>query len=430
MGCVPHAATAVGDPEEPKKGRRSQGQKVGRAWSLPSGLVLASLCPLVLVLLCVLPAGCGGNKKGTLTEEEIREKTFAQRPTRPDEMVIGGETITCEDVMIAQPEEGTTGPTLKEELEERARMVDLDQFLAEAKPLVTLRLKRSVITQIVLAKRARREYGNKFDEMALDSMAEKELRRFILEECGGDGAAADAALQRRGLNRTTFKERRKRDIIAQSIVDSKLHNSRPVTYGEIQAKYEQIKDQEYLREGSLQLRLIDLEVARVARSDPNGDPRQKAGQIAQDLRKRIDAGEDFAGLAKQYSNDARSGQGGLLRPRAPDAFAAPYDVLARQAQDMKQGEVAGPIEVPGHVFLMKVEAKQNAGYQPLEEVQAQVRQEILRERRRAALEQLEKEIAQQAAAADTSQFVDHCLELLYRQTRAEMDEDAPAAGKE
>lgn len=368
---------------------------------------------LAIVLLCTLATGCGGDKKSALTEEEIRQRTYAPLPTRPDEIVISGETITFDDVMISPPEEDLEGPSLKDRLVARAKEVPLEQFKMEARPLIQQRLNRGIITRIVLSKRARRELGERADD-ALDKMVEQELRRFILEEHGGNGAEADAALQRRGMNRATFMERRKRDFLAQYVIDSKFRRNRPVTYREILAHYDEVKDQEFHRDGVLQLRLIDIQVAKVKLEDPNEDLIQKARQLAEDLRKRIDAGADFAELAKQYSNDPLGAQGGLLRPRSPDAFAAPYDVLAEKAKEMQPGEVAGPIETPGRFFLMKVEDKQDAGYQPLAEVQDQVREEILRERRRAALEDLEAEISQEAAAADTTPFVDHCLEKLYK----------------
>lgn len=388
---------------------RSRNRKVADVLSFPSLLAFA--------LLCTFLVGCGGNKKAALTEEEIREKTYAPLPTQPDEIRIGGEIITCEDVMMSTLDEDIDGPTLKERLEQRAKEVPLEQFLEETRPVIRQRLNRNIITRIVLSKRAKRQLGDKSDE-ALDKMAEKELRRFIFEEHAGNGAEADAALQRRGMNRTTFKERRKRDMLAQYVVDSKLRRTRPVTYSEIVAKYDAVKDTEYLQEGILQLRLIDIDIARVPLDDANDDPGVKAKQMAEDLRKRIDAGEDFAELAKQYSNDPRSAQGGLLSPRAPDAYAAPYDVLAQKAREMKRGDVAGPIETAGHWFLMKVELKQDDGYKPLEEVQGQVQEEILRDRRRAALEELEAEITRQAAITDTTQFIDLCLEKTYKQARS------------
>jgi len=367
----------------------------------------------IFALLLAFGAGCAGDRKSALTEEEIRQKTYAPRPTRPDEIVISGETITCEDVMISPIEEDAAGPSLNDRLRARAREVPLEQFMAEARPLIQQRLNRNIIARIVLSKRARQELGEKADD-TLDKMVEQDLRRFVLERHGGNEAEADAALQRRGMSRSAYRERRKRDFLAEYVTRSKFRRNRPVTYGEILAHYEKVRDQEFLREGVLQLRLIEIEVAKVKLESSDEDPTTKARQLAEDLRKRIDAGADFAALAQQYSHDPLGAQGGLLRPRNPDAFAAPYDVLAAKAKEMKPGEVAGPIETPGRFFVMKVEDKQDRGYQPLAEVQDQVREEILRERDRVALRELEAEIAQQAAAADTTQFVDYCLERLHR----------------
>lgn len=368
------------------------------------------------LVFCAVVAGCEGNRKAALTEEEIRQKTYAPLPTRPDQIMISGETIACEDIMVSTPDEDPSAPSLRFRLEARAREVPLAQFIEEARPLLQQRLNRN-ITRVVLSKRARRELGDQADEI-LDKMVEKELRRFILEEHGGNAAAADAALQRRGMNRAAFKERRKRDMLAQYVIDSRLRSDRPVTYGELLARYNEVKDREFVREGVLQFRLIDIQVARVRLEGPNDDPLVKAREKAAEIRRKIDAGEDFAELAKQHSDDRWASEGGLWRPRNPRSLASPYDVLDRAAQDMKPGDVAGPIEEAGHWFIMKVEQKQDQTYTPLEEVQGQLRNDILLARRSKALDELEAEISRQATLVDTAPFVDYCLENLYLSARA------------
>jgi hypothetical protein len=85
---------------------------------------------------------------------------------------------------------------------------------------------------------------------------------------------------------------------------------------------------------------------------------------------------------------------------------------------MAVGQVAGPIEAAGRVFIMRVEQKQEEGYQPLSDVQNEVEQEILADRRRAALKALDREVAEQAAVARTDLFVRDCLERLYRAANA------------
>jgi parvulin-like peptidyl-prolyl isomerase len=144
----------------------------------------------------------------------------------------------------------------------------------------------------------------------------------------------------------------------------------------------------------------------------------KARQVAQELRQKIDAGADFAEVAKagaRYTDDPRAELGGLWKPRNPDSLAAPFDVLARQARSMKPGEVAGPIQAPGRFFLIKVEDKQDKSYRPLSEVQEEVRKEIMDRRFHEVLAELDAETRRQVALADVGRFVDFCLERLYRQ---------------
>jgi parvulin-like peptidyl-prolyl isomerase len=377
--------------------------------------VLGGVC-LTAVLWSM--AGCtdSNSKKAALTEQEITRLTLAQKPERPDQIIVNGETITWDDLLAALPEDNATAPPVEDWLRKAAQEMSLRRFLEEQRPLMQQRLNRR-IEGVVLSKQAERELGDVKVEEKLEEYAEKELRRFIFEEHGGNGAAADEALQKAGMNRLTFKQWRKKQSLAEYLVESRYARKRPITYRELLAQYDQMKEKRFVREGVLQLRLIDIEVAKVPLQDPNGDPTQEARRLAADLRRRIEAGEDFAALARQYSHGTWAEQGGLWRPRNPDSLAAPYDVLAQKAQGMQQGQVAGPLEAPGRFFIIKVEEKQERGYQPLDEVQEEVRKEILYKRRLQVLEELDAEVEQQIAVADTGRFVDYCLEQFYRQVR-------------
>jgi parvulin-like peptidyl-prolyl isomerase len=240
------------------------------------------------------------------------------------------------------------------------------------------------------------------------------LRQFILEEHGGNEAQADEALRKMGKNRSTYKEWKQRQVLIQFFVASRYSQKRPITYRELLAQYDKMKDDAFRQEGILQFRLIDIRTDRMELTDPNDDPIRAAKALAAELRQRIESGEDFAELAKQYSHGHRGQMGGLWKPRNPAALAEPYDVLAERAQDLESGQVSGPIEVPGHFFVVKLEEKQQAGYRPLSEVQEEVGQAVVKARFDAALEELGAEIVQEVALVDTSRFVDYCLERLYR----------------
>ncbi|MCU0916837.1 MAG: peptidyl-prolyl cis-trans isomerase [Planctomycetes bacterium] len=391
----------------------SHEKQLFRRRSLGGAAVLGVCLAAALVNL----AGCEsrGSKRESLTEPEVKRLTQALKPNRPDQLVVCGETITWEDAIASLPEEATSGPSLKERLQRAALEMPLREFIEAHGRLVQDRLNKR-ISSIVLSQRAQRDLGQNVDEK-LNGYADLELRRFIFEEHGGNGAAADAALQKMGMNRVMYKQWRKKQILAQHLVRSKDTRDRPITYNELLARYEEIKDRRFVREKVFQPRLIDIDVAKMKGEGSGGDALQQARRLAQELRRRLDAGEDFAELAKRYSHDSRAVDGGLWRPRNPDSLASPYEVLAEKAKDVPLGQVIGPIEAPGHFFILRVEDVQEGGYRPLSEVQDEVRKDIMDQRLSAMSDELDTEIAREVSLVDTSRFVVYSLERFYRQVR-------------
>jgi hypothetical protein len=103
----------------------------------------------------------------------------------------------------------------------------------------------------------------------------------------------------------------------------------------------------------------------------------------------------------------------------PASLAAPYDTLAAQAEKIEPGQVAGPIVVSGHVFIMKLEDKQSSGYEPFEKVQEQVERQVSFERRNEVFQRLNAGIIRQARLGKTDRFIDFCLEKIYRKAASQ-----------
>lgn len=393
----------------------------------PSRKMRRALC-FLMAALTLVAAGCGEDmRKASLTEEEIRERTFVAEVIGPGELFVSGEKVTCQDVLAARAEEADMEVSFKQKLEELAATMELKPFTQAAGPILTRRLKTN-ITNIVLYKRAERQFGDQIDER-LEDVAESELRKFVLEH-GGNNARADEALKAIGMNRVTFKERRKKEVLAENLLASKISRNRPITYSEIAVKYDELKDAYFVKPAMVQFRLIDIQIMKVELADPNDDPRRKARVLAESLVTRLCAGEDFAALAEEYSHGRRAAEGGLWDPRDPDTLAAPYEVLPEWAEKIEIGQIAGPIETPTGYFIMKLVDRRPRSYLPLPEVQDQIERRIRVDRRVEDLAKIEAEIESQIEAMDTGPFVDYCLEQLHATVNAPAPTSEASAGEE
>jgi parvulin-like peptidyl-prolyl isomerase len=369
---------------------------------------------LCCILAVIAIAGCDDEKwkKPALAPEEVAEKAYAPKPERTATLHVSGEAITCDDILAEPITKDNAGETFKDKLIGLARDTTLAQFMEFARPQMRQRLNNNIST-VVLYKQAKRELGDKADE-TLDKLVDEELRRFTLRH-GGNDAQADEALKKIGMTRTTFKASMRRTILAQYAL--KMPKERPITHGELVACYDQMKGESFAVAASVQFRLIDIQPDRVDVADPNENRIDKARALADALTGRIKAGGDFAALAQVYSHGMRKEEGGLWPPRDPNAFVSPYDAIAAKAIQMEVGQVAGPIEVPGHLFIVKLEQKQAKGYRPLQEVQSQVEEKIMDDRYDEALHKFDAEITAQTAMVDVNGFLDRCLEQIYNQAR-------------
>ena len=387
---------------------------IEHAYSRPKAILAFSL-----PLLCCL-AGCGPDKSA-LTESELRRIAIAEKIQLVEAsgglvLTVGGETVTSDQIIESQME-NSSGQVLSlaESLKPAAQTATLEQFKQRAAARVKDVLMRE-ISNILLYQYAKRQAGENIDE-ALDKAAEKELRKFVLS-FGGDEARADEALGKMGLDQNSFKDRQKRFLLTQSYLSSKLPHDRPITYAELVANYEKMKDEFFYSPGALKFRLIDIEPDKMRITDPNQDPLGQARGLADRLVRQLNSGEDFDKLVEQHADAGISASGIQWKPYNPDSLVPPYDMVAREAEQIEAGRIAGPIEAPGHIFIVKLESKQAHGYEPFEKVQRQVERKVIYDRQNEVLTKIEARLLDQAAIGETDEFTDFCLQRIYEMSRS------------
>jgi peptidyl-prolyl cis-trans isomerase SurA len=359
---------------------------------------------LAISMLLVI-AGCGESEKPRFAEEQLATIPPPQRTGLPEcsggfVLAIGNESLTSDEIIHSLLE--YLGPFAQtndyQQFDKQVRN-DVDQFVV------------GKIANILLYQQAKKEVGEGLDER-LEKLADAEVQKFIVS-FGGDYAQAEHTLKQDGLNWVSFKDYHKKIILSQYYISTKLPEERSATYHELLQTYNNMKEESFTTPAKLEFALIDIELAKFKPAEPNETAEQTGRNLAAELMERLRSGEDFNSLAKLYSHGYNASSGGRWQPVQPESLAKPYDVLAVEAEKIQPGQIAGPIETVGHIFIMKLIDKRKKTVEPFEKVQKQLEARINFDCRKQAVDEFGAKLVQQAQISSKDEFVNFCLRKIY-----------------
>lgn len=207
--------------------------------------------------------------------------------------------------------------------------------------------------------------GGMLPERAVDA----QVNSLISDRFNNDRLAFLNALARERITFTEWREQAKESLMISVLRRQEVLDRAAVAPRDVLASYEQNLDHYRLPE-QVHLRLIMLHAGET--DQEREVKRQEAGKV----RARIEAGEDFAELARTLSEGAKAAQGGDRGWLEP---ASLQPALAQAITGLAVGEVSPVVETPGEFYLAKVEGRKQASVTPFEEVRADIEKALLKQ---------------------------------------------------
>ena len=226
---------------------------------------------------------------------------------------------------------------------------------------------QQIMPQLVgveIAKAYASEHNITVSDKEVDQQVEK-IKKQVGDQARTSGQdlsnqeAYEQALKQNNITEEELRDDIRENLPVQKVQEQVAGNAEP-TDEEIRKFYEQNKKAQFTTPEQVCVRHILF----------NKDQKQKA----EDVKKQLEDGADFAKLAKQYSQDPGSAQkGGDLGCLGKGETVPTFEEAAFGA---KQGEIVGPVKTQFGYHLLEVTKTKPKQTRPLSEGKSQIRSQL------------------------------------------------------
>lgn len=281
------------------------------------------------------------------------------------------------------------GVVIQEEEVNRGLLYHQQRLLATTgqviRPDMMMEARKMVLDNLIdreLLYQQSRKKGVVIDDAQVNEQLDRLKKQYPTEQAFKDSMAEDH------LSEDTVKSMIKMNLSVQKFVEKEFGGKVDVSEGEAKAFYD--GNPEYFREPEA-IRVSQI----LIKVDPKSEPAKKeeARKKLEDIQKRVQKGEDFAILAKDFSQDASAAQGGdlgiLSRGKMPQAFDD-------AAFSLKPGEVSGVVGTDLGFHLIKVHEKKPEKVVPFKEVEEKIRQHLANQKLKQRVDEYLNEVKKTA----------------------------------
>jgi peptidyl-prolyl cis-trans isomerase C len=250
-------------------------------------------------------------------------------------------------------------------------------MMAEARKMVL----ESLIDRELLYQQSQKK-GIVVDDAQVNEQLDRLKKQYPNEQAFKESMAEDH------LSEDAVKSRIKMNLAVQKFVEKEFGGNVDITEGEAKAFYdghpEYFTQPETIRASEILIKV-----------DPKADAAKKgeARKKLEDIQKRVKKGEDFAGLAKEFSQSASAAQGGDLGEVPKGRMPKSFDDAAFS---LKPGEVSGVVENDFGFQLIKVNEKTPEKVVPFKDVEERIRQHLANQKVKQRVDEYLNEVKKTA----------------------------------
>ena len=266
---------------------------------------------------------------------------------------VNGEVITREDIL---------GP-LRPQMDQWRKEYSPEAFRSRCRQVIDLRLREEISRRLVVQE-AEAELSDQEKEQ-IDLTLGRMVKTLTAE--AGSTLALEEKLRERGSSLEEQRKQQRSQLLVQAYLRKKIGPDIHVTHSELMNRYREVREERYVKPTRVRLGLITLKKSQAA-----GEAEARA--LAQAVRERAAAGEDFARLARRYSQGPMAENGGDWGYIAAGSFRV--QTVDEAAFALPQGGVGPVVEADDVFYVVKALERQDGRTVPFTEVQDEIEAEI------------------------------------------------------
>jgi peptidyl-prolyl cis-trans isomerase SurA len=327
----------------------------------------ATVAPVLALVLAVTLPVFGGLR---LTAGEVVEQVLVK---------VNGEIISKSEFEQRQVAAIRTRP---EFADGNAAQDEIKKALLEITPDLIL----AIVDEMLLIQRGR-ELGYALGDQQFQGIVDNIKKENKLES----EEDFQAALKQENMTMADLRRNMERNMLVSRVQQQEVADKIGVTDDEAKAYYAEHMN-EFTTPADISLREILIEVP-VVNGATNVAQDEEAKAEAEDIRKRLIAGEPFPRLAADHSDSPSKANGGLIGPfKRTDLSPA----LLKMIDGLKAGDVSEPLRVARGYQLFRLEEKTAERVLSFDNARGAIADRVAQEKQRV---ELQKYLSQQRAQA-------------------------------